>query len=142
MTRLFNKSSEKARRRSLRKDMPTAEVVLWSALRGKQVVGWKFRRQYSIGSYIVDFYCPSARLAIEVDGDSHYQPGVEQYDKRRQAIIESTGIHVLRFTNAAVRANLDEVIEAIKLALAEPPVVPLDKGDRAHATSELLVKQA
>ena len=131
MTRVFNRLSEKPKRRFLRNDMPKAELVLWAHLRGKRVAGAKFRRQYSVGSYIVDFYCPGARLAIEVDGDSHFQPGAQRADQRRQAFIESFGIRVLRFTNTAVLENLDEVVDAIEAAVAEPPVVPLHEGDRS-----------
>jgi very-short-patch-repair endonuclease len=114
--------------------MPKAEVLLWSVLRGKQVAGRKFRRQYGIGAYIIDFYCPSARLAIEVDGDSHVQAEVGEYDRRRQAFIESLGIRVVRVTNLAVYENLEAVVSAISLALGEPPVVPLRKGDTGEET--------
>jgi very-short-patch-repair endonuclease len=75
--------------------------------------GFKFRRQYSIDQYIIDFYCPRLKLAIEVDGDSHFEPGAEEYDKIRQAHIETFGIRFLRFTNADVYHGLDGVLHVI-----------------------------
>jgi len=113
MTRLFNRTSETEKRRSLRKNMPPAEVILWSKLRGKGLHGCKFRRQYSIGPYIVDFYAPQLKLAIELDGDSHYVDGAQQRDQVRQAFIESADITVLRFTNYDIYDRLEGVIDKI-----------------------------
>ena len=93
--------------------MPPAEVILWLKLRSKGLNGCKFRRQYSIGSYIVDFYCPQIKLVIEVDGDSHFVDGADSYDRNRQAIIESLGISFLRFTNRDVYERLEGVINTI-----------------------------
>ena len=77
------------------------------------MLGFKFRRQYSAATYVVDFYCPTARLAIEVDGDSHFQKGSAARDEARQAAIESFGIHFLRFRNVEVFEHLDVVLTAI-----------------------------
>ncbi len=71
MTEFFNRTSEKSKRQDLRNDATSAEKLLWSKLKGKQLLGVKFRRQYSVGPYILDLYCPSCRLAIELDGESH-----------------------------------------------------------------------
>ena len=79
--------------------MPPAEVILWSKLRNKGVKGYKFRRQYGIEKFVIDFYCPQLKLALEVDGDSHFIEGSDSRDKERQLIIESFGITFLRFTN-------------------------------------------
>ena len=129
MTEYFNRSSEKEMRRRLRKEMPQAEVVLWTRLRGKQLFGKKFRRQYSVGPYSIDFYCPEVKLAIELDGDSHFTQEAKQYDAQRQQYIESFSIRFLRFTNQDVYENLDGVLEAISLAVQEnPPQSPLFKG--------------
>ncbi len=103
----------KARRRILRTNMSTAEVVLWLKLKNKQMHGKRFLRQYSIDQYVLDFYCPRLRLAIEVDGDSHSKMNVEEYDKARQDYIESFGIQFLRFTNDDVRKNIDGVCKII-----------------------------
>jgi very-short-patch-repair endonuclease len=113
MTRLFNKTSEKEKRRLLRKNIPPAEAILWSKLRGKSLHGYKFRRQYSIGPYIVDFYSPQMKLAIEIDGESHFVDGALQRDQVRQAFIESAGVTVLRFTNRDIYDRLEGVIGKI-----------------------------
>jgi len=72
MTEIFNKKEYTKKRRHLRKDMTKAEIYLWSKLKGKQINGLKFRRQYGINNYTVDFYCSELRLAIEIDGGVHY----------------------------------------------------------------------
>ncbi len=93
--------------------MPPAEVALWQFLKNKQANGHKFRRQYSVDGYILDFYCPSAKLAIEIDGDSHFSGTAIQSDEIRQKTIEDMGIRFLRFTNQDVYENLDGVCEKI-----------------------------
>jgi very-short-patch-repair endonuclease len=93
--------------------MPKAEVLVWSRLRGKQVLASKFRRQYSVGPYVIDFYCPALKLAVEIDEDSHFQEGAGANDRHRQAFIESIGIRFLRFTNDEVYGNLTGVLDAI-----------------------------
>ena len=110
----FNKITEKGRRKSLRNNMPKAETVLWQKLKNKQRKGFKFRRQYSVNKYIVDFYCPELKLAVEVDGDSHYFDGNIESDKKRQEYIESKGIIFLRFTNNDIYKNLAEVLSTIE----------------------------
>ena len=110
MTEVFNKTTELHKRRLLRRNMPQAEILLWAKLRGMGLKGHKFRRQYSVKNYVLDFYCPKQKLAIEIDGDSHFIDGAEEYDRERQAVIESYGIRFLRFTNAEVSENIEGVI--------------------------------
>lgn len=93
--------------------MPAAERALWLKLRAKSVKGYKFRRQYSVGPYIIDFYCAELKLAIEIDGESHFVEGAEVYDKQRQECIESAGIRFLRFTNTDIRERLEGVLRTI-----------------------------
>ena len=119
MERFFNLESAKENRRALRKSMPSAEVILWQSIRREQLGGFKFRRQYSVGSYVIDFFCAEAKLAIEVDGESHYVEGAKEKDDRRQQIIEGFGIRFLRFTNPDVYDNLDGVLETIYSTLKE-----------------------
>jgi len=126
MTQFFNRTTEKAMRQQLRKAMPKAEILLWSRLRGKQVCGHKFRRQYSVGPYSIDFYCPAAKLAIELDGDSHFHPSAQRHDSQRQRYIESFGIRCLRFTNSEVYENLGRILETIALALRD---ITTDTGE-------------
>ena len=121
MTELFNQKSQTSLRKKLRKDNPSAEYLLWMHLRKKQL-GFRFRRQYGIGTFVVDFYCPKARLVIEVDGDTHYQKQEsDQYDVERQGYIESKGLKVLRFTNLDVYRNMEGVIQVIRDNLPPTP---------------------
>ena len=113
VTEVFNRQSEKPTRQLLRNTLPAAELILWSKLKSRQVCGRKFRRQFSVSPYVVDFYCPALKLAIEIDGDSHFQPGEQEKDRQRQEHIESFGIQFLRFRNNEVRENLRGVLEAI-----------------------------
>jgi very-short-patch-repair endonuclease len=93
--------------------MPDAEVILWSRLKGRQLLGCKFRRQYSVGSFVIDFYSAEVRLGIELDGDSHFQMGAAEYDQKRQQFIEFFGIRIVRYLNTEIYENLDGVLEAI-----------------------------
>ncbi|RKY55240.1 MAG: hypothetical protein DRP89_03715 [Candidatus Neomarinimicrobiota bacterium] len=134
MTKVFNRKKETKRRKALRRNMPEAEIILWSKLKGKQIYGYKFRRQYSVGSYIIDFYCPKLKLAIEVDGMSHFQPGSETRDNERQKYIETYGIQFLRYINTDIYENLEGVIEQIGETIHEiegkrnPCKFPLEGG--------------
>ena len=119
MTKIYNRSSEKDLRRRLRNQMPKAEALLWSKLKGKQLLGQRFRRQYSVGPYVVDFYCPTLKLAIELDGDSHYRDGAQENDARRQKYIESFQIQALRFLNDEIFENLDGVWQVIAQAVEQ-----------------------
>lgn len=80
-------------------------------------MGYKFRRQHSIGRYIMDFFCPKAMLCVEVDGASHLDPEVQANDKVRQAWIESQGVRVVRFTDNEVLSDTEVVLEKIKQVL-------------------------
>src|SRR5581483_6362873 len=113
MTQIFNRHDEIEKRRRLRNEMPKAEMLLWQLIKGKQVSGYKFRRQYSVGIYVLDFYCPTLRLAIEIDGSSHDGDDAQEYDTARQQYIEALGIQFLRFTNSDIYNNLEGVITKI-----------------------------
>jgi very-short-patch-repair endonuclease len=122
MTKIYNKTCEKNKRKMLRSNMPKAEIVLWSKLKNKAVDGYKFRRQYSVGKFVIDFYCARSKLAIEVDGDSHFSEVSEVFDKERQDFIESFGILFLRFTNKEIYGNLDQVLAKIEDCIQERSV--------------------
>jgi len=113
MTKLFNKTSEKLKRQELRRNLTKAEAIVWQKLRCKQIENCKFRNQYSVAQFVLDFYSPEIKLGIEIDGESHFQDGAAHYDKERQIFIESTGISFLRFTNNEVYQNLNGVLEVI-----------------------------
>jgi very-short-patch-repair endonuclease len=126
MTKLYNLTSQKTIRRQLRKDEPSTERLLWSKIRNRQLKGFKFRRQYGIGNFIVDFYCPEARLVLEIDGDSHYDEKTRKYDMARQKYLENCKIKIIRFTNKNVMENLEGVLETTANNL--PPLTPPYKG--------------
>src|SRR5206468_1992604 len=107
MTEHYNRPNETRKRQILRGSMPDAEVILWSRLKGRQLLGCKFRRQYSVGAYVIDFHSPEIKLGVEVDGESHFQPGAPEYDQDRQKLIESFGIKIVRVLNTDVFENLD-----------------------------------
>ena len=88
------------RRRDLREHQTDAEAKLWYFLKGRHLAGFKFRRQHSIGPYILDFYCPERRAAVELDGSQHLDR--VDYDDKRTAFLEPEGIRVLRFGNHEV----------------------------------------
>jgi leucyl-tRNA synthetase len=104
----------KSFRRELRKNLTPAEAKLWTCLKEKQLDGRKFRRQHSVGGYILDFYCPSENLAIELDGEGHNQANVIDYDVERTLFIEQFGIKVLRFENKLVFDQNENVLEEIR----------------------------
>ncbi|MBD2232762.1 endonuclease domain-containing protein [Phormidium tenue] len=97
--------------RELRQNLTPAETRLWKELRGRQLNGLRFRCQHPVGRFIVDFYCPSCKLVIEVDGSVHNQQ--ETYDKARTEHLQDFGYCVLRFSNAEVVDNLAVVLDRI-----------------------------
>jgi len=99
--------------RELRKNDTDAEKRLWSFLRNRQLNNMKFRRQVAFESYVLDFYCHEAHLAIEVDGGGHLEEGQALYDQKRTLVLESHGIKVMRFFNNDVLKNPEGVIFAI-----------------------------
>ena len=101
----------------LRQNLTRAETLLWHKLRGKRMSGYRFRRQYPIECFIVDFACLSEKLAIEIDGTSHDEEEACAYDAQRTYYLENLGWHVLRFKNDDVFDDVGEVVEAVFLYL-------------------------
>ena len=120
MTKVFNRSSEKEKRRLLRNNLSPTEIKLWHRFKGRLLDGYKFRRQYSVGPYVVDFYCSAVKLALEIDGRTHNENDeVRIYDRQRQKYIESFGVRFLRFTNWDVYNNSEGILEKIPLVCRE-----------------------
>ena len=94
--------------------MTEAEILLWSILKDKGFGGYKFRRQHSVGNYILDFYCPKKRLAIELDGSQHFTDDGLEYDEARNDFLVSVGIKVVRYSNREVFDNLNGVLYGIR----------------------------
>ena len=105
------------RRRSLRNDATSAEKYLWTFLNRKQMRGRKFRRQHGIAHYIVDFYCASESLIIELDGEVHDHPEQIVYDGRRDEVLRNLGFRIVRFNNELVFCNVGEVLRLICLEI-------------------------
>ena len=111
--RIFNLSEQKELRRKLRRKSTHEEVILWTLLKGRQVNGYKFRRQFSVGPYVMDFYCPEAKLCVELDGRHHHDDRVKPHDSRRDSFLTAEGIEVLRIDNCVVRNSPDLAVMAI-----------------------------
>jgi very-short-patch-repair endonuclease len=119
MSLYYNRRTMMRRRKQLRNGAPSAEKVLWSRLRRRGVGGVKFRRQFSVGRYVLDFYAPSLHLAIEVDGDSHASPEAIEYDAIRTRYLEGFKIMVVRVTNDQVFRKFDRVVERLEEVIVE-----------------------
>ena len=116
---IYNVASKKERRKELRNSRTVAEAVLWKYLKGRQLDGMKFRRQSSVGPYIVDFFCPEKRVVLELDGARHFGPAAGDYDDRRTRYLDERGIQVIRFENRRLYKDLEGVLEEIRKALSE-----------------------
>jgi len=114
MTLHYNKTEEKEKRRALRQSETIAEKNMWSQLRNRQFLGLKFRRQYSVDKYIIDFYCPEYKIAIELDGSIHNLDEVKQKDAIRQKHIEKYGIKFIRITNEEYLSNSNKTFQKIE----------------------------
>ncbi len=117
---LCNDPSTKPNRRRLRKNATDAERKLWGILRSRQMSGLKFLRQYSAGPYILDFYCPERRLAVEVDGGQHADVYGQQHDAHRDKYLKDLNIRVIRFWNNDVLQNIEGVGQKIREEIERP----------------------
>ncbi|MHA1540831.1 MAG: endonuclease domain-containing protein [Alphaproteobacteria bacterium] len=116
----YNKKTLK-NAQELRKKLTEAEELIWSFLRKKQLLNYKFRRQIPIRNYIVDFVCFEKKLIVELDGGQHCEEKNKNYDKRRAEVLEKSGFKVLRFWNNEIFDNLKGVLETIYLELKSDP---------------------
>lgn len=119
MTITHNHPILKERRIELRKNQTPQEVLLWARLRGKQL-GFKFKRQHSIGPYILDFYCPDKKLCVELDGSQHLDN--KEYDQERTNYLLGHEIKTLRFWNNEVNGNMEGVLQKVVSELNPPPL--------------------
>jgi very-short-patch-repair endonuclease len=120
MKPLRNDPVLKQRRRELRRNQTDAETKLWTHLRNGQFFGIKFFRQYSVGPYIIDFYCPKLRLAIELDGGQHAREDNQQYDAERSAYLKEQLIDTLRFWNNEVLRDVEAVLAKLAEKITPP----------------------
>ena len=117
---VHNRPAMEPRRKELRRNLTPAEAALWKSLQRSQVCGKKFRRQHSVGHYILDFYCADCRLAVELDGQGHFTSMTSEYDYRREEYLKRLNIRVLRFENRLVFENLEGVLRTISEELTMP----------------------
>lgn len=113
MTILNNLPHKKDQRRTLRSNLTIAEAVLWNRLKNSQLNNRKFRRQHSIGEFILDFYCPQEKPAVELDGAGHFTVPGSLYDAARTVYLNSSGIQIIRFENKLIWSALESVLQSI-----------------------------
>jgi very-short-patch-repair endonuclease len=116
MQRLSNRRELKGFRKALRNEGTPSERVLWRYLKAGQLEGRKFRRQHSIGPFILDFYCPSEKLCVELDGAVHNDPTASMNDQGRDAFLRANEIRVVRFDNKDLLHDIDGVLSMIRAA--------------------------
>lgn len=148
MNKHFNRPEQKERRRRLRANLSTPEAILWNLLRGRQVAGFKFRRQYGVDAYVLDFYSPALKLALEVDGESHYTGQGQSHDRERTKRLQALGLEVLRVSNREVLENAQGVLETLRQACEArsvalklshqptPPTPPWQGGEKRTAPAK------
>lgn len=112
---MLNPKKTKKQRQYLRNHMTKWEVRLWNDLKGKKMFGFKVRRQYGIKNYILDFYCPALKLAIEVDGEVHYFNTKAQRDRDKESCLKEHGIKLIRHKNQ----DFEEDFESVNLYLED-----------------------
>ena len=108
----------KQKARQLRQNLTDSERVLWSRLRGKQLLGVQFYRQKPLGNYIVDFYAPAAKLVVEIDGSQHLEGLQADKDRERDQNLGRLGLKVLRFNSRQVLKETEAVLEVIYQTIA------------------------
>jgi len=123
MSQLYNKKKLEGRRQNLRKQQTEAERIFWNIVRGRKFSNLKFRRQFSVGPYILDFYCPEIGLAVEIDGGQHATEVA--YDDARTKFINKLGIKVIRFWNNDLTKNASGVYDELARIVATPPDLTL-----------------
>jgi very-short-patch-repair endonuclease len=139
---IHNKKELEKFRKRLRNGSTPAECRLWIKIKNRKLGGRKFRRQHSVGNFILDFYCPEEKLGIELDGQQHYTPEGKRKDKWREAIIASYGIRIIRFENRLVFKDLEYVLSEIKkcfkTSVGDHPVTDVASLERGSSVPPLL----
>jgi very-short-patch-repair endonuclease len=123
MSFVRNDPALKRRRQELRRNQTDAEKTFWSKVRNRQFHGLKFVRQYSIGPYILDFYCPAAKLGVELDGGQHNECDKKHYDAARSEYLNAQGVRVVRFWNNDVLCDMQDVLTCLEQKII--PFMPL-----------------
>lgn len=113
-TQKYNRPEQKSLRRDLRKGGEAPEAVMWTLLKNRQLDGMRFRRQFGVGPYVLDFYCPEIKLGVELDGAPHFMSGnFGRDDVREEYLFREHGIRIVRFENRDLFYNQDGVVKVI-----------------------------
>jgi very-short-patch-repair endonuclease len=120
LTPKHNAPELKSRRRELRSNLTPAEALLWRHLQRSKLHGRKFRHQHSVGPYVLDFYCPSERLAVELDGAAHDHGLAVRRDVLRTTYLVASGVRVIRFENQDVEHDPEGVLATITRCFGAP----------------------
>ena len=139
MTKIYNREKLFAVRKMLRNNLTKSEVILWQHLKGKQI-GFKFRRQQSIGKYVADFYCSEIKLVVEIDGSTHAEETIFERDQTKQKFLESIGIIVKRYNDQQIFKDITSVLDDLYNTCCElrqqqrptTPTPPWKGGDDRH----------
>jgi len=132
---VFNIKATLQKRKLLRKNQTEAEKQLWETLRSRRFNSLKFFRQYGIGHYIADFYCPSLKLAIELDGQKHFSSDGAECDRERSRYFGAIGIRTIRFSNNDALKNVQTVLANIEETLLQLKPTPslIKEGERGSS---------
>ena len=114
MTKHFNKLSEKGKRRNLRQNQTEAEKLVWRFLRKRQLLDTKFKRQFSVDHFVIDFYCPELKLAVELDGASHNEPEKKKYDIKRENYLKNFDVTFIRIKDEELFGNPNKAFAKIE----------------------------
>ncbi|MEO8512795.1 MAG: endonuclease domain-containing protein [Ignavibacteria bacterium] len=117
--KIYNRKIDNEKRKSLRNNMTKAEEILWGEIKNRKILGFKFRRQFGIGAYVVDFYCTELKFVIEIDGATHLTDEEIEYDRNRENEIKQLDIRFIRFTNIEIYEALEYVLERLKAKIQE-----------------------
>lgn len=110
---LYNNKALKERRKELRNHQTPAEKFLWGYISKNKIKRLRFLRQYGVGPYVIDFYCPKIRLGIELDGNVHKEEENKLYDRDREKFLENLDIETIRFWNNDVLNNTEKVLDKL-----------------------------
>ncbi len=127
--RIYNVAGLKDRRRDLRQRSTETERILWERIRNNKL-GQRFKRQYSVRGYVMDFYCPRKKLAIELLGSVHLTADSKKYDKYRKEYLENFEIKIIEIWNDEIKYNLGKVIDRISDNIAARPLSLRRRGER------------
>lgn len=146
MPYIYNLQRTRQLRRRLRNASTKTEYLLWQRLRRRQANGFKFRRQFGIRGFVVDFYCPQIKLAVEIDGGVHGYAQQQEHDARRQEYLTALGIHMIRFTDIEILNDIDHVLDILASkcftllpSQTRPPLTPPDRpgGGASHSVPNI-----